>query len=201
MVSIRHNPTVFSFLLSILRHREVLAQGPDPSHSRDLHCSCGSAGSQCTHSTGPGSEPSSQCSRNAANPAVPQWALHNQVFFRGAQVASGQPNDGLPARAGAAYRSRHRPRGRGPRPPCGRCLLTARPLGASLPLSWGLRCPRQGHPGAASSTTRRIHTESDVFMPGPSGPTSNASPALTSISASAAFLRSKKLDLSSQTHQ
>ena len=54
---------------------EFPGQGSDLSHSwNDLSCSCGNAGS-LTLCAGLGIEPASQCSRDAADPVVPQREL------------------------------------------------------------------------------------------------------------------------------
>ena len=57
---------------------EFPGQGADPSHSFDLSCSCGIAGS-LTHYARAGIEPVSQRSQDVANPAVPQQEL--QEYF------------------------------------------------------------------------------------------------------------------------
>ena len=54
--------------------------GISPSHSCDLCCSCSNARS-LTHCAGLGIEPSSQCSRDTANPVAPPWELRDIVFL------------------------------------------------------------------------------------------------------------------------
>ena len=71
--------SIFSFLAAP-GHMEFLRQETEPSHSCDLHCSCGNAGS-LMHCVGPGIEPVSQHSRYTADPAVTQWELLNIFNF------------------------------------------------------------------------------------------------------------------------
>ena len=68
----------FSFLATPW-NMEFLGQGLDLTHSCDLSCSCFSAGS-LTHCAGPGIEPESQSSREAADPIVPQRELLSFSF-------------------------------------------------------------------------------------------------------------------------
>ena len=60
------------FFLAAPQHMEFLGQGLDPTW--------GNAGS-LSHCAGPGIGPSSQCSQDAANPAVPQRELLVSQFF------------------------------------------------------------------------------------------------------------------------
>ena len=69
----------FSFLATPW-NMEFLGQGLDLTHSCNLSCSCFSAGS-LTHCAGPGIEPESQSSREAADPIVPQRELLSFSFF------------------------------------------------------------------------------------------------------------------------
>ena len=55
------------------------------THSCDLCFSCGSARS-LTHCAGPGIEPVSLCSRDAANPIMPQQELQNFFLFYGWKI-------------------------------------------------------------------------------------------------------------------
>ena len=55
------------FFLAIPRRTEFLGQGSDPSHTRNIHCSCGSAGS-LPHCAGLGIESASQCPRDLSIP-------------------------------------------------------------------------------------------------------------------------------------
>ena len=64
----------FFFFLAAPQRVELPGQGSDLSHSYELCWSCGNAGS-LTHCAGPGIEPSSQCSRDTANPIAPQEEL------------------------------------------------------------------------------------------------------------------------------
>ena len=69
----------FSFLAAP-RHMELPGQGSDPSHSHNQSHSCGNTGS-FTHCAGPGIEPASRCSREAADPAAPQRELGGSRFM------------------------------------------------------------------------------------------------------------------------
>ena len=61
------------------QHMELPVQESDPSHSRELSCSYDNAIS-LTHCAQLGIEPASQCSKDAANPVVPQQELLGFVF-------------------------------------------------------------------------------------------------------------------------
>ena len=65
---------IFFFSLSLFWPMEPLGQGSDPSHSCNLHHSCGNVATpdSLTHYTQPGIEPVSCSCREAANPIAPQ---------------------------------------------------------------------------------------------------------------------------------
>jgi len=65
---------IFSFL-AVLWRMEFPGQGSDPSHSCNLHHSCGNHGS-LIHSAGPGIKSASQHSRENADPVAPQQEIH-----------------------------------------------------------------------------------------------------------------------------
>ena len=65
----------FSFFLATPQHIVFLGQGSDRSHSCNLSCSCGNAGS-LNNCAVPGIEPVSQCSQDVADPIVPQLEPH-----------------------------------------------------------------------------------------------------------------------------
>ena len=54
--------------------------GSDLSHSYDLNCSYGNAGS-LAHRARPGIKPVSQRSRDATDPVVPQWELLSTLLM------------------------------------------------------------------------------------------------------------------------
>ena len=70
----------FSHFWPPLWHIELLGQGSDLNHIRDLRLSCGNARS-LTHCAGLGIEPMSQCCQDAANPIAPQWELRTYCFM------------------------------------------------------------------------------------------------------------------------
>ena len=59
---------------------ELLGQGSNQSHSRELSHNCDNARS-LTHCAGLGIEPISQCSQDVANPAAPQQDLQCICFY------------------------------------------------------------------------------------------------------------------------
>ena len=65
-------PAFFFSFLAALWHMELLGQGLDSSHSRNLNRSCGNA-VPLTHCAGWGS--GSQSSQDASDPVAPQWEL------------------------------------------------------------------------------------------------------------------------------
>lgn len=70
---------VFQFLAT-LRHRELPGQGSDPSRSHELSGSCSNAGS-LIHGAGLRMEPTTQHSRDAADPVAWHGELHDQPFL------------------------------------------------------------------------------------------------------------------------
>ena len=122
----------FSFLTS-LRHVEFPGQGTDLSHSCDLSCSCGDAGS-LTHCAGLGVKPASPCSQDAPDPAAPQWDLPGLLFLRwNRQLELGCPG------ARRAW---------GPRSPP--LLGSEHPAGPPSPLPG--RAQARGHPAHMATT-------------------------------------------------
>ena len=73
--------TFFFLFLAAPWHMEFLGQGSDLSYVYNLTCSCSNVGF-LTHCAGPGIEPMSQCSQDAANPIVPWWELLVINFYQ-----------------------------------------------------------------------------------------------------------------------
>ena len=76
---------IFSFFAAP-RHRELLGPGSDSTRRCHLRHSYGRAGS-LTHSAGPGMEPGSQHSQDAANPVPPLRELPHVNIFNNSQLS------------------------------------------------------------------------------------------------------------------
>ena len=70
------SPCSLYFLFWLPQDMELPGQGSDPSHSCDLHCNCGNAGS-LTHYARPGIEPASQSLRDT--PPIPLCHSRNSL--------------------------------------------------------------------------------------------------------------------------
>ena len=70
------------FFPHALWHMAFPDQGSYPSHRCNLHCGYGKNIRSLTHCAGSGIEPTSQCSRDMADPVVPQQALLHVLILK-----------------------------------------------------------------------------------------------------------------------